>query len=100
MGKKMAEERKKQNAAKNPESSPAQEGPATGELTIKFNKGGSVTTIKMDAGSSVFELINEYFEKTKTTNGTFTFNGTKLGISDISTLSEVGMKNNSEITVT
>ena len=100
MGKKMAEERRKQNAAKNPNPTPAvQEGPATGELTIKFNKGGSVTTIKMDAESMVAELINEYFVKSKTKSGNFKFNNNTLSTTDTSTLAEAGLKNNSEITV-
>ena len=100
MGKKMAEERKKQNAANNPNPTPTvQEGPATGELTIKFKKGGSVTTIKMDAGSMVAELINEYFVKSHTTAGKFKYNNIELSISDTSTLAEAGLKNNAEISV-
>ena len=98
MGKKMAEERKKNQA---PQQTPAvEEGPATGEITIKFKKGGSVTNIKMDAGSMIAELINEYCEKVNTKTGTFTFNGQALSPMDTSTLSEAGFKNNSEITVT
>ena len=100
MGKKMAEERKKRNAANNPNPTPTvQEGPATGELSIKFKKGGSVTTIKMDAGSMVAELINEYFLKSHTTSGTFKYNNNALDPNDTSSLAEAGLKNNSEISV-
>ena len=100
IGKQMAEAQKKANAAKNPAPAPAvPEGPATGELTIKFKKGGSVTTIKMDAESMVAELINEYFTKTSTQSGTFKFGGNTLAPTDTSTLAEAGLKNNSEITV-
>ena len=100
MGKQMAEAKKKANAAKNPAPTPAvQEGPATGELNIKFNKGGSITNIKMDAESMVAELINEYFTKTGTQSGTFKFGANTLLPSDTSTLAEAGLKNNSEITV-
>ena len=98
MGKKMAEERKKKQA---PQQAPVvEEGPVTGEITVKFKKGGSVTNIKMDAGSMVAELLNEYFEKAHVTSGTFTHNGQALSPTDTSTLSEAGFKNNSEVTVT
>ena len=100
LGKKMAEERRKKNAANNPVPTPTvEEGPATGELTIKFKKGGSVTTIKMDAGSMIAELINEYFEKTHTNSGNFKYNNNNLSPNDTSTLAEAGLKNNAEITV-
>ena len=100
LGKKMAEERRKKNAANNPVPTPTvEEAPATGELTIKFKKGGSVTTIKMDAGSMVAELINEYFEKTHTNSGNFKYNNNNLSPNDTSTLAEAGLKNNAEITV-
>ena len=100
MGKKMAEERKKQNAAKNPTAPPTEEGPATGELSIKFNKGGSETIIKMNADSMVAELIDEYCRKVNIKTGTFKFNGNDLNPQDPSSLAEVGLKNNSVITVT
>ena len=47
----------------------------------------------------VADLLNEYFVKTNTKAGTFTFNGQKLNPTDINTLAEAGLKNNSEITV-
>jgi len=98
MGKKMAEEKKKNMAPK--QAPVVQEGPATGEISIKFNKGGSITTIKMDASSMVAEAINEYFEKSKTKAGTFTFNGQQLNPMDATTLAEAGFKNGSQVTVT
>ena len=98
MGKKMAEEKKKNMAPK--QAPVVQEGPVTGEISIKFNKGGSITTIKMDAGSMVAEAINEYFEKSKTKAGTFTFNGQQLNPMDPTTLAEAGFKNGSQVTVT
>ena len=69
------------------------------DITIKFNKGGKIVEIKMPKYSFVAELINEYFEKTKTENGTFIFYYGILPHSDIITLSEVGLENNSEIIV-
>ena len=100
MGKKMAEERRKSQAPANPAPTPAvEEGPATGELTIKFKKNGTTTTIKKDAGEMVADLLNEYFVKTNTKAGKFIFNGKELKPTDINTLAEAGLKNNSEITV-
>ena len=99
MGKKMAEERKKKQAPK--ETPVVEEAPAKGEITINFKKGGNVTSVKMDAESSmVAEAINEYFVKSNTKAGTFTFNGQTLSPNDTNSLSEAGFKNNSEVTVT
>ena len=98
MGKKMAEERKK-NQQKKQKPAPATPAPATGEITVKFKKGGSVTDVKLDVKSMVAELLNEYFTKSGTTNGTFKFNGNTLSPMDTSTLADVGLNNNSEIIV-
>ncbi len=98
MGKKMAEERKKKQAPK--ETPVVEETPAKGEITINFNKGGNITAVKMDAESMVAEAINEYFVKSNTKAGTFTFNGQTLSPSDTTSLAETGFKNNSEVTVT
>ena len=100
MGKKMAEERRKAQAAANPVPSPAaQEAPATGELNIKFNKNGTITNVKMKADEMIANLLNEYFVKSGTTNGTFKFQGQVLAPTDVSSLAEKGLKNNSEIIV-
>ena len=77
-----------------------QDSPVTRELTIKFNKNGNITYIKMNADEMVADLINEYFIKTGTQSGTFKFNGNDLSPQDPSSLAEVGLKNNSVITVT
>ena len=98
MGKQMAEQKKK-NQPKKPAPAPVEEAPATGEIKVKFKKGGSVTEVKMDVGNMVAELINEYFEKTHTTAGTFKYKGNTLSPNDTSTLSEAGLRNNSEIIV-
>ena len=100
IGKKMAEEKRKQNQANNPTPPPTvQEGPATGELKIKFNKNGTNTEIKMNADKMVAELINEYFVKTNTQSGTFSFNGNNLSPSDTNSLAETGLKDGSQINV-
>ena len=65
----------------------------------KFNNGGNIIEIKMSKDSKVAELINEYYEKTKTVKGTFYFNGTILSPMDTSCLYEVGLCDNSEIIV-
>ena len=44
------------------------------DVTIKFNKGGKIVEIKMSNASMDTELINEYFVRTKTKEGTFAFN--------------------------
>ena len=98
MGKKMAEERKK-NQQKKQKPAPATPAPAAGEVTVKFKKGGSVTDVKMDVKSMVAELLNEYFTKSGTTNGTFKFNGNTLSPMDTSSLADIGLNNNSEIIV-
>ncbi len=69
------------------------------EITVKFNKNGRIIKIKMLNDCMVAELINEYFTKTNTSNGTFKFNGNILSVIDTSSLSEVGLKENSEISV-
>ena len=69
------------------------------DITIKFNNGGNIIKIKMSNDSMVAELINEYYEKTKTEKGTFYFNDTILIQMDTSCLYEVGLCDNSEIIV-
>ena len=76
-----------------------QESPITGELEIKFNKNGNITIVKIDADDMVAELLNEYFVKTGTTTGNFKFNGNILSPSDITSLADKGLRNNSEIIV-
>ena len=47
----------------------------------------------------VAELLNEYFTKSGTTNGTFKFNGNTLSPMDTSSLADAGLNNGSEIIV-
>ena len=69
------------------------------EITIKFNNCGNIIEIKLDKSSMVAELINEYFIKTKSLNGTFKFKGNILSPIDTSALDEAGLMDNSEIIV-
>ena len=70
------------------------------EITVIFNKNGRIIKIKMLNDCMVAELINEYFIKTNTLNGIFKFNGIFLYVTDTrTTLNEVGLKDNSEISV-
>ena len=46
------------------------------------------------------DILNEYFVKSNTQNGTFTYNGQNLSPMDTRLLSEAGFKNNCEIIVT
>ena len=69
------------------------------KLTIKFNNGGNIIEIEIHNDYMVAELINEYFEKTKTYEGKFIFNNKILSPYDVNSLYEVGLKDNSEINV-
>ena len=68
------------------------------EITIKFNKRGSITEIKMKAGFMIAELLAEYYEKTKE-QGQFKYKGTILKPDDCSSLLDNGMQNGDEIIV-
>ena len=68
------------------------------EIKIKFNKGGSITEIKLKAGSMIAELLIEYYEKTKD-QGPFKYKGTILKPDDCHTLLDNGMQNGDEIIV-
>ena len=99
-GKEMAKKMLAAKAAANIAPAPiVKESPVTGELKIKFNKNGNITIIKMNADDMVAELLNEYFVKTGTKTGNFKFNGNILSPSDITSLADKGLKNNSEIIV-
>jgi len=69
------------------------------EITVKFNKRGTITKIRISNYYMVAELIDEYYRRTKTNDGIFKFNGAILTPIDTKTLSEVGLKDNSEIKV-
>ena len=53
----------------------------------------------MKANSMVAELIDAYFHKTHTQNGTFNFQGNTFTPTTPFTLAEAGLTNNSEIIV-
>ena len=101
-GKKMAEEKKKQSQGAQTSQTKSVESsqPVTDdtELTIKFNKGGNITEIKMKADSMIAELIAAYYEKTKN-NGPFKYKGKPLKSDDCTSLLDNEMKNEDEITV-
>ena len=69
------------------------------EITVKFNKKGSIIKIKLSDECMVAVLIDEYFKKSNTSEGKFTFNGQILTPMDTSCLFEVGLDDNSEIIV-
>ena len=101
-GKWWAEQMNKCKKAQNPQkiNQPVQNTqPAKGNITIKFKKGNNVINITQNANNMVAELINEYFEKSHTTNGNFNFNGNTLLSNDPSSLAEVGLQNGSVINV-
>ena len=68
------------------------------EIKIKFNKRGSITEIKMKAGSMIAELLLEYYEKTGE-QGPFKYKGNTLKPDDCSNLLDNGMQNGDEIIV-
>ena len=101
MGKKMAEERRKKAQGSAPATTTnndTAQANATGELSIKFKKGGDTKVIKMQSDCMIAELLAEYSEKTKN-QGPFKYNGKVLGIEDCSTLADNGMKSGDEIIV-
>ena len=69
------------------------------EITIKFDKRGLITKIRLSNYSKVAELIDEYYRRTKTKDSIFKFNGFILTPIDTRTLCEVGLVDNSEIKV-
>ena len=99
-GKKMAQEKKRKKQGNNPQiSSPGMEQANNGgEITIRFNKGGSINNIKMNSDSMVAELIDAYCKQTNN-RGTFQYKGATLSPEDCSSLSAIGMRNGDEIIV-
>ena len=53
----------------------------------------------MDSSSAIFDLLNEYFIKTKTDKGTFKFGAQTLEPMDSRGISEAGLKEGDEIIV-
>ena len=101
MGKQMAMERSKKAQGSAPATTTnndTAQANATGELSIKFKKGGDTKVIKMNANCMIAELLNEYFDKTKN-QGPFKYNGKVLAVDDCSTLGDNGMKSGDEIIV-
>ena len=105
-GKKMMEEKKKkerggQSATTNPTTTPNVNPTATnatGEITVKFIKGGTTKNIKINSTDMVAELIDKYCNETHTT-GTFSFNGANLDPMDCRGLGEAGIIDGSQINV-
>ena len=102
-GKKMAQEKKKKEQALNPQNNVSNPSECStnndGEITVEFNKAGTITKIKMDSKEMVADLINEFFLKTNTNNGTFKFNDQTLSPSDFNSLKDIGLRDGSKITV-
>ena len=99
MGKKMAEEKRKREQGNNPtQVEETSQVTADTEITIKFNKNGTIKNIKMKAGEMIASLLAEYYEKTKN-QGPFKYKGNTLNPEDCTTLLDAGMKNNDEIIV-
>ena len=99
---KLAGEKKKKEQGKNTDSSEtniAPEKPKNGEITVKFDKGGNITSIKMKTEEMVASLIYEYFEKSKTTTGKFNFNGRELTPNNCEDLNTAGLTDGCTIIV-
>ena len=69
------------------------------EITIKFDKRGLITKIRLSNYYMVAELIDEYYRRTKTKDSIFKFNGIILTPIDTRTLCKAGLVDNSEIKV-
>ena len=100
MGKKMAEEKKRREQGNNPQiaSTGMEQANDNADITIRFNKGGSIKNIKLSSESMVAELIDTYCQQTGN-RGTFQYKGTTLNVEDCSSLSAIGMRNGDEIIV-
>ena len=99
IGKQMALQMKQLKKQQKKVISPPINQPATGIISIQFKKGTSTINIKMNSDEMVADLLNEYFLKSDTTDGKFNFNGNTLLPTDVSSLSQVGLKNGSIINV-
>ena len=99
IGKQMALQMKQSKKQQKKVISPPINQPATGIISIQFKKGTSTINITMKSDEMVADLLNEYFVKSHTTNGKFNFNGNILLPTDVSSLSQVGLKNGSIIYV-
>ena len=99
VGKQMALQMKQLKKQQEKVISPLINQPDTGIISIQFKKGTSTINIKMKSDEMVADLLNEYFVKSHTTNGKFNFNGNILLPTDVSSLSQVGLKNGSIIYV-
>ena len=60
------------------------------EITINFNNHGNIVAIKMSENTTIAELINEYFERTKV-QGSFYYKGQILTRENCSTLKDFPM---------
>ncbi len=99
VGKQMALQMKQLKKQQEKVISPPIIQPDTGIISIQFKKGTSTINITMKSDEMVADLLNEYFVKSHTTNGKFNFNGNILLPTDVSSLSQVGLKNGSIIYV-
>ena len=99
VGKQMALQMKQLKKQQEKVISPPIIQPDKGIISIQFKKGTSTINITMKSDEMVADLLNEYFVKSHTTNGKFNFNGNILLPTDVSSLSQVGLKNGSIIYV-
>ena len=99
IGKQMALQMKQLKKQQKKVISPPINQPDNGIISIQFKKGTSTINIKMNSDEMVADLLNEYFLKSDTTDGKFNFNGNTLLPTDVSSLSQVGLKNGSIINV-
>ena len=102
MGKKMAEEKKRAQQGNTPKvDTPVETKPditPDTEVTIKFNKGGTITDIKAKGGDMIAVVLNDYAVKTNN-KGPFKYKGKVLAATDCTTLIDNGIKDGDEITV-
>ena len=99
VGKQMALQMKQLKKQQEKVISPPINQPDTGIISIQFKKGTSTINITMKSDEMVADLLNEYFVKSHTIDGKFNFNGNILLPTDVSSLSQVGLKNGSIIYV-
>ena len=103
VGKQMALQMRKSKQSKMPPKkvmTPKINHPANDFINIQFKKGASTINIKKKADDMVADLLNDYFVKSHTTNGTFKYKGNILSPTDVTSLVQADLQNGAIIYVT
>ena len=103
VGKQMALQMRKSKQSKMPPKKvmpPKKNQPTNGFINVQFKKGASTINIKKKADDMIADLLNDYFVKSHTTNGTFKYKGNILSPTDVTSLVQADVQNGAVIYVT